>query len=85
MAKIIKAKDLREMDDKKLIEYITGLEKDLLAAKKSLVDGSLPNPRVISKARKDIARAKTILNERAEQLAKANTAEAPQAQEEGEK
>ena len=64
MAKIIKAKDLREMDDKKLVEHIAGLEKDLLAAKKALADGSLPNPRAISKARKDIARAKTILNEK---------------------
>jgi len=64
MAKIIKAKDLREMDDKKLVEHIKGLEKDLLAARKALADGSLPNPRVISKDRRDIARAKTILNER---------------------
>jgi ribosomal protein L29 len=64
VVKVIKAKDLREMDDRRLTEYIVGLGKDLLAAKKALADGSLPNPRVISKAKKDIARAKTILNEK---------------------
>jgi large subunit ribosomal protein L29 len=67
VAKKITTKDLREMDDKKLAEHILGLEKDLLAAKKALADGSLPNPRVVSKAKKDIARAKTILNEKAKQ------------------
>jgi ribosomal protein L29 len=55
------------MDDKKLAAHLQGLEKDLLTAKKALADGSLPNPRVISKAKKDIARAKTILNEKANQ------------------
>jgi len=65
VAKIIKAQDLREMSTEKLAAHIAGLEKDLLSAKKALADGSLPNPRVISKARKDLARAKTILNEKA--------------------
>ena len=67
MAKVFKAQDLREMDIKKLTSHILGLEKDLVTARKALSDGSLPNPRVIFRAKKDIARAKTILNEKVRQ------------------
>jgi ribosomal protein L29 len=52
------------MDEAKLAAHIAGLEADLLAARKALADGSLPNPRVILKNRRDIARSKTILNEK---------------------
>jgi ribosomal protein L29 len=64
------------MDDKKLAAHLAGLEKDLLAARKALADGSLPNPRVISKAKKSIAQAKTILNEKAKAASRAAAEEA---------
>ncbi|MDR1300341.1 MAG: 50S ribosomal protein L29 [Candidatus Nomurabacteria bacterium] len=64
MAKALTVKDLREMTPEKLTAQIADLQKDLTAAQKSLADQSLPNPRVISKTRREIARAKTILNEK---------------------
>lgn len=67
MAKKEAPKDLRSLDVKALDKKAQELAQDLLAAKKSLADQSLPNPRVIGKIRREIARIKTILNEKAKE------------------
>lgn len=58
-------KDLRDMDIKSLTAKIAESQKDLIDAKRSLAAGELVNPRVIAKYRKEIARLKTILVEKA--------------------
>lgn len=67
MAKKETTKDLRALDVKTLEKKSQDLNKDLLAAKKSLADQALPNPHVIGKIRRSIARVKTILNEKAKE------------------
>jgi large subunit ribosomal protein L29 len=63
MAKAKKT-DWRALEAKEIEKKISELKGDLLAAKKSLADAALPNPRVIRVMRREIARAKTVLREK---------------------
>lgn len=59
------AKDIREMDTTKINEEIVALKKELFDLRFKQATGQLENTARISKVKKDIARMKTILNERA--------------------
>lgn len=67
-AKVAKTtKDLRELSFKELTDLVVIAQKDLSDARRSLAAGELVNPRVINNYRKEIARLKTILVEKARQ------------------
>ena len=59
------AKDIREMDTAEINERIVDLKKDLFKLRFEQATGQLENTARISKVKKDIARMKTVLNERA--------------------
>jgi len=59
------AKDIREMDTTKINEEIVALKKELFDLRFQQATGQLENTARISKVKKDIARMKTVLNERA--------------------
>ena len=59
------AKDIREWDTTKINEEIVVLKKELFDLRFQQATGQLENTARISKVKKDIARMKTILNERA--------------------
>jgi large subunit ribosomal protein L29 len=59
------AKDIREMDTAKINEEIVALKKELFDLRFQQATGQLENTARISKVKKDIARMKTVLNERA--------------------
>ena len=59
------ANDIRKMDTAKINEEIVALKKELFDLRFSQATGQLENTARISKIKKDIARMKTILNERA--------------------
>ena len=69
-AKVVKngfasAKDLREKSVKDLAARLVELNKDLADARRGLAAGDLMNPRVIGNYKKEIARLKTVLVEKA--------------------
>jgi ribosomal protein L29 len=69
-AKVVKsgfasAKDLREKSVKDLAARLVEVQKDLADARRGLVAGELMNPRVIGNYKKEIARLKTIMVEKA--------------------
>jgi len=59
------AKDIREMDTTKINEEIVLLKKELFDLRFQQATGQLENTARIGKVKKDIARMKTVLNERA--------------------
>ena len=59
------ANDIRKMDTTKINEEIVALKKELFDLRFKQATGQLENTARISKVKKDIARMKTILNERA--------------------
>jgi large subunit ribosomal protein L29 len=59
------AKDIRKMDTAKINEEIVALKKELFDLRFQQATGQLENTARISKVKKDIARMKTVLNERA--------------------
>lgn len=59
------AKDIREMDTTKINEEIVSLKKELFDLRFQQATGQLENTARIGKVKKDIARMKTVLNERA--------------------
>jgi large subunit ribosomal protein L29 len=61
----MKAKELRDMSTDQLQEKLAQLNLDLFNHRFVAKTGSLENPSVIRATRKDIARVKTILTERA--------------------
>lgn len=62
---LVLAKDIREMDTAEINERIVDLKKDLFKLRFEQATGQLENTARISKVKKDIARMKTVLNERA--------------------
>ncbi len=58
-------KDLRLKTQQELTDLLLDAHKDLAGSRRSLAAGELVNPRVISIYRKDIARLKTLLIEKA--------------------
>ena len=59
-----KLKELRALDDKELNKRITESKKELFDLRLKISTGTLEKPSRVDELRKDIARMKTILNER---------------------
>ena len=59
-----KLKELRALDDKELNKRITEIKKELFDLRLKISTGTLEKPSRVDELRKDIARMKTILNER---------------------
>lgn len=62
----MKIKQLREMSQEELQESLTDLEKRLFELRSQAVTEKLENSKAISNTRRDVARIKTLLRERAE-------------------
>jgi large subunit ribosomal protein L29 len=60
----MKIKEIRDKDDNALNEELTNLRKHLFDLRSQAVTEKLENPSQIGKARKDIARMKTVLRQR---------------------
>ena len=60
----MKIKEIREKDNASLNEELNNLRKHLFDLRSQAVTEKLENPSQIGKARKDIARMKTILRQR---------------------
>jgi large subunit ribosomal protein L29 len=58
------AKDIRKMDTTKINDEIVALKKELFDLRFQQATGQLENTARIKKVKKDIARMKTVLNER---------------------
>jgi len=61
----MKASELKEMKDTELVEKEAELRENVFRMKFKLATGDIEDSSQIKKAKKDIARIKTILNERA--------------------
>jgi len=62
----VKAKQLREMGRDELQSTLEDLEKRLFELRSQAVTQKLENSKAITNVRRDVARVKTILNERSE-------------------
>jgi large subunit ribosomal protein L29 len=60
----MKPTELRDLDDKELAEHIKTARRDLLGLRFQHATGELDNTAGLGRAKKDIARALTIANER---------------------
>lgn len=60
----MKAQDLRELSDEELLQRVQEWKKKLLNLRFQRTTGQLTNTAEIRKAKKDIARALTILGQR---------------------
>lgn len=60
----MKASDFRNLTTAEIEQKIAGFKEELFNLRFQLATGQLDNPVQISKIRKDIARAKTVLRER---------------------
>ncbi|HOK41195.1 MAG TPA: 50S ribosomal protein L29 [bacterium] len=63
----MKANELRNKTNEELLQLLNTLEEDLYNMRFQKTISSVPNPKKHFYIRKDIARIKTILNERKEQ------------------
>lgn len=68
----MKSKSFFEMNDKELSNKISELKADLFHLRFKHATNQLSNPMVIVQCKKDIARAKTVQNQRAVAAKKAN-------------
>lgn len=57
--------DIREMEDGVIHEEIVNLEKEIMHLRMGNVIGSVDNPIQIRQKKRDVARMKTVLRERA--------------------
>ena len=55
--------DLTKKSEKQLHDLLAEKRTELIAAHRSLAAGELPNPRVVSAAKRDIARILTVIND----------------------
>ncbi len=62
---LVLAKEIREWDTTRINETIVELKKELFDLRFKQATGQLEDTARISKVKKDIARMKTVLNERA--------------------
>ncbi|MFP6615892.1 MAG: 50S ribosomal protein L29 [Candidatus Hydrogenedentota bacterium] len=69
------AKDLREKNDDELNELIQERRDELMHFRLQMATGAVDNVRASRKARREIARVKTILNERKRAAATADAGE----------
>lgn len=68
----MKAKSFFEMNNKELSDKIAELKAELFNLRFKNATNQLSNPMVIAQCKKDIARAKTVQNQRALAAKKAN-------------
>jgi large subunit ribosomal protein L29 len=61
---MMKAKELREIDHQELIDKESSLRQDIFNLRFQKATGQLSNTASIGKTRKELARVKTILNEK---------------------
>ena len=64
-AKVNVLEDFRKLDESKLVEKIADLRKELVEQHRAHKAGELPSPAAIAKTRKSIAKAMTVLGEKA--------------------
>ncbi len=64
-AKVNVIEDFRTLDEAKLVEKIADLRKDLVEQHRANKAGELPSTSAIAKTRKSIAKAMTVLSEKA--------------------
>lgn len=69
------AKDLREKSDEELAELIEERRDELMHFRLQMATGAVDNVRASRVARREIARVKTILNERKRAVATADAGE----------
>jgi len=62
----VKAKQLREMSQDELVHTLEELEKRLFELRSQAVTEKLENSKAIVNARREVARMKTLLHERAD-------------------
>ncbi len=67
MVRIVKANDIRKMTTEEINKKISENKEELFNLRMKQATGSLENPGRINTLRKDVARMKTILNERENQ------------------
>jgi large subunit ribosomal protein L29 len=60
----MKAKEIRDMDSSELTSKITELRKELLGLRFSVATGELEDTAGIGRAKRDLARALTVVRER---------------------
>ncbi|MBP1933033.1 50S ribosomal protein L29 [Ammoniphilus resinae] len=60
----MKAKDFRNLTTAEIEQKVNSLKEELFNLRFQLATGQLDNPASISKVRKSIAKAKTVLRER---------------------
>jgi len=60
----MKVKEMRDMPNDELAEQITTLRKDLFGQRFANATGELENTAGVGRARRDLARALTVLRER---------------------
>ena len=61
----MRARELRELTGKELLDRLEDRKKDVVSFRMQQATGVVDNVRAAREARRDIARIKTILNERA--------------------
>lgn len=61
----MKIQEIRDMDVKDIHEEITNAEKEVMLMRMGNAIGSVDNPLAIRSKKRDIARMKTVLRERA--------------------
>ena len=67
MVRIVKANEIRKMTTEEINKKISENKEELFNLRMKQATGSLENPGRINTLRKDVARMKTILNERKNQ------------------
>ena len=67
----MKAKEIRELSAEDIVQKVDGLEEEHFNLRFQAKMGQLTNPIRLRDVKKDIARAKTILNEKKRAAAKA--------------
>jgi large subunit ribosomal protein L29 len=73
----MKAKELRDLYDDELAERVADLRKDLLGLRFANATGELENTAGIPRARRDLARALTVVSERERTRRRAPSAPTP--------
>lgn len=66
----MKTKEIRQMSDDQLIKKESELKNELFNLRFQLATGQLDNPQKIKVIKRDIARVKTIITERAMKIGK---------------
>ena len=65
----MKANNVRELNNEELVAKLAELKKELFNLRLSHATGQLSDPLALNSVKKDIARIKTVLRERADQNA----------------